>query len=87
MKTALLIVLLASVTLVGGGCAFMDPEDRDFYGKGWVKPTELDREPVHHKILDPSHPETTTTTSTTAARTAPTATPEPEWIVPIPSAQ
>ena len=85
MKTIFLSLLLIVVGLVGGGCAFMDPEDRDFYGKGWVKPTELDREPMHHTIPDPSRPQETTTATTT--RTAPAAEPDPEWLTPVPGAR
>ncbi len=61
----------------------MAPEDRDFYGKGWVKPSDLDTPIPHHHVADPSRPETTTTASTQAPPTAP----DTQWLTPIPSTQ
>lgn len=34
----------------------MNAEDRDFYGKGWINPKELDDAPP---LKLPAHPETT----------------------------
>ena len=35
-----------------GGCS-MTPEDREFYGRGWINPDELDREePPPHAFQD-----------------------------------
>ncbi len=80
MKTVLLSLLLA---VLGGGCAFMSPEDRDFYGKGWVKPTDLDTPMKHHTVEDPSRPQSATypTTSNAGAHAATTPN-DPEWLVP-----
>ncbi len=79
MKKVLLSLVLAA-TVVTAGCAFMSDEDKDFYGKGWVKPTDLDKEPPR-RIHDPSHPEQ----DEAPARTA--ATPEPQWLIPEQAAQ
>lgn len=78
MKTVLLLLLLTAAALTGGGCILMSPEDRDFYGKGWIKPSELDTPTPHHAITDPSHPQQT---ASTRPRTT-TADPEPQWLVP-----
>ena len=61
----------------------MSDEDRDFYGKGWIRPSDLDKTPVHHTIPDPSHPEQAQQAqqADAPARTA-SATPEPEWLMP-----
>ena len=61
----------------------MNDEDRDFYGKGWVHPSELDD-------VAPKHDPAATAASSGAAteyRPAATSTsraqqPAPEWIVP-----
>ena len=84
MKTVLLSVLLMTLA---GGCAFMSPEDRDFYGKGWIKPSELDAPMKHHTVDDPSRPQSTTypTTSNAGAHAATTPN-DPEWLVPETSA-
>ena len=44
MKRLLLLVTILAL----GGCAFMSDEDKDFYGRGWVHPTELDQQYPHH---------------------------------------
>ena len=77
MKTICLSLLVALAVVSGGGCAFMSDEDRDFYGKGWVKPSDLDKPTPHRMPADPSHPEQ----AEAPARTA-SAEPEPEWLVP-----
>jgi hypothetical protein len=51
------IATLAAVVLVSvfllGGC--MTPEDRAFYGRGWINPSELDQEsPPPHNFQDPT---------------------------------
>lgn len=83
MKTVLLSLLLV---VCAGGCAFMSPEDRDFYGKGWVKPTDLDTPMEHTKVADPSRPQSATypTTSNAGAHAATTPN-DPEWLVPEPA--
>ena len=32
----------------------MSDEDKEFYGRGWIKPTELDAPAVHHSTADPN---------------------------------
>jgi hypothetical protein len=49
------VALLCVLTAIGvglSGCVFMSDEDRDFYGKGWVNPKELDQQP-HHTVPNP----------------------------------
>ena len=48
MKRFLLLCSLMTVLAWLGGCVFMNDEDRDFYGRGWVKPAELDQPIPHH---------------------------------------
>ena len=43
MKRFLLPCCLVALLATLNGCAFMSDEDRDFYGRGWVKPSELDQ--------------------------------------------
>ena len=80
MKNVLFLLLLACTF---SGCAFMSDEDRDFYGKGWSKPTELDGEMKHKTVNDPSRPQSATypTTSNAGAHAAVTPN-DPEWLVP-----
>jgi hypothetical protein len=52
MRLLARLSLLAAGIVLLGGCAFMSDEDRDFYGKGWVNPRELDQ-PAHHPIPNP----------------------------------
>jgi len=40
---AALVLLLGAPVVLLGGC--MTPEDKAFYGRGWLNPSELDREP------------------------------------------
>ena len=45
MRGALRIAALSAVaitTMLSSGC--MTPEDRAFYGRGWINPSELDQE-------------------------------------------
>lgn len=65
-------LLLLAVVLTLGGCAFMSDEDKDFYGRGWVKPSELDNPYPNHA-------------GTPGARTpavAPSQGSDPAWDVP-----
>ena len=78
MKKVLLFLVLAAA-LATSGCLIMNDEDRDFYGKGWIKPSELDNT-TPRRIADPSHPEQMQQADA-PARTA-SATPEPEWLIP-----
>ena len=78
MKKTFLCLLLAAAILAAGGCAFMSDEDRDFYGKGWIKPSDLDKTPPHHAIPDPSHPEQV---AAAPARTQ-SADADPQWLIP-----
>ncbi len=78
--TALLCLAAASV-IVLNGCAFMSDEDRDFYGKGWVNPKELDQQP-HHAIPDPEAPrDATSAPATTTCGTHPSSESD-EWTAP-----
>ena len=54
MKTTLRLLLLAAGAWTLSSCALMSDEDRDFYGKGWINPRELDNAPRM-----PKHPEST----------------------------
>ena len=78
MKIRLLTlsVVLAGISLTG--CAFVNDEDRDFYGKGWVHPTELDEVTPRHD------PTAALAAANRPAQTsaAPAETSSPEWIVP-----
>ena len=56
MKRALCLCLLAVGLFTLNACMFMGSEDREFYGKGWVNPKELDKQP---SVPMPMHPETT----------------------------
>ena len=85
MKKVVLSLVLAATVFASGGCAFMSDEDRDFYGKGWIKPSDLDKPTPHHAIPDPSHPEQVQQTEA-PAQTA-SATPEPQWLIPEPGQQ
>jgi hypothetical protein len=58
MRSLALLGLIAAVFVGLGGCVFMSDEDRDFYGKGWVNPKELDQQP-HHVIPNPEAPQDT----------------------------
>ena len=80
MKNVLFLLLLM---VTAGGCAFMDAEDRDFYGKGWIKPTDLDAGTPHRRVDDPSRPQSATypTTSNAGAHAATTPN-DPDWLVP-----
>ena len=84
MKTVFLsLLLVVSVS----GCAFMSPEDRDFYGKGWIKPNELDADMKPRTVNDPSRPVSTTYPTTSNAGAHVAATPnDPDWLVPETSA-
>jgi hypothetical protein len=48
MRPALLLLLAGAISLSFCGCAFMSDEDREFYGRGWVNPKELDT-PMKHR--------------------------------------
>jgi hypothetical protein len=51
-RTALAVAVLVPVFLLGG-C--MTPEDKAFYGRGWINPSELDQEPPPRQNLqDPT---------------------------------
>ncbi len=69
--------LLAGLVLCCGGCAFMSDEDRDFYGKGWIHPSELDKPMEHHSTADPAE-----VADSNAAGAAAAPQPTPEWLVP-----
>lgn len=54
MKRAFLLLLVAGLAVGLGGCE-MSPDDREFYGKGWLHPSDLDGE---RPTKMPAHPET-----------------------------
>ncbi len=68
-------LLLASLLL--GGCAFMNEEDRDFYGKGWIRPTDLDKPDSHHYYAEPGGVPQAAPATRPVSRD-----PDPEWITP-----
>lgn len=55
MKPTLRLALITLCALAFSGCALLASDDRDFYGKGWLNPKELDD--TGPKL--PAHPETT----------------------------
>jgi hypothetical protein len=55
-RSLALLSLCGAIFLGFNGCMFMSDEDRDFYGKGWVNPRELDQTP-HHVIPNPEAPQ------------------------------
>ena len=82
MKTCFLFLAVTLTCLSFTGCAFMNDEDREFYGKGWVHPSELDD-------VAPKHDPAATAAAASGADYRPAATstshaqqPAPEWIVP-----
>lgn len=62
--------LLSLVSLAAGlcGCSEMTQEDKEFYGRGWIHPGELDQE---RPTKMPAHPETTGSLGSAPAATAP----------------
>ena len=75
MKRALTTCLLIGCLFSLGACMWMGADDKEFFGKGWVKPTELDGNPPRpvHPVDDPlpGAPE-------------PAARSNPEWSTPEP---
>ena len=71
-----LVAILAGLSLTG--CVFMNDEDKEFYGKGWVHPSELDDIAPKH---DPMAAAATNTPATTTTNARPQQS-APEWIVP-----
>jgi hypothetical protein len=53
MRPALLLLLAGAISIAFCGCAFMSDEDRDFYGRGWVNPKEMDTPMQHHAVPNP----------------------------------
>lgn len=47
MHRFLFLLLAGSVTGLLSGCAISE-EDKDFYYRGWLRPTDLDRQPPSH---------------------------------------
>ena len=83
-SSRLLPFLLGACLFVSGCSSFMSPEDRDFYARGWVKPTDLDHEDPHRSYADPV---SANTPANTAANRPPTAAERaqqapPDYIVP-----
>ena len=65
MKRFLSLVLLGAVLSTFNGCAMSD-EDKDFYGRGWIRPTDLDNPYPHHSGTEPVKPAAATTSTSTA---------------------
>lgn len=83
MKRLLLAALLAATLSTLAGCAFMSDEDKDFYGKGWVKPTELDNPyPTHSGAPVGKAPAPTATSGATSSTGDPTHDGDTVWEVP-----
>lgn len=55
MKPTFVLALAVLCSLTFSGCAMLSNDDRDFYGKGWINPKELDDQ--GSKM--PAHPEST----------------------------
>jgi hypothetical protein len=51
-KAAALLLLAAAPLL--GGC-YMTPEDKAFYGRGWINPDELDRDAPPPRSFTDAH--------------------------------
>ena len=56
MKHARFFLIVVPLATLLCGCSEMTPEDREFFGRGWIHPGELDKE---RPTKMPSHPETT----------------------------
>ncbi len=53
LRTLLALALLAPILALSG--CMMTPEDKAFYGRGWINPDELDQEePPPHAYTDPT---------------------------------
>ena len=53
IATGMLAMAMLGAAFFLGGC--MTPEDRAFYGRGWINPSELDQEPPPPKSFqDPT---------------------------------
>ena len=81
MKTRDLILVAALTAASFSGCVFMNDEDKDFYGKGWVHPSELDDTAPRRPTVKPGD-STSQPAISTAAPAAPVPPSDPEWIVP-----
>ena len=83
MQRPVLFLCLTVMLLTLGGCAFMSDEDRDFYGRGWVKPSELDQPVPHHSTGAATGTASSAPLPTTADGSAPLSTTgDPAWDVP-----
>ena len=80
MKRFLLLVSLGAVLSTLGGCA-MSEEDKDFYGRGWIRPTDLDQPYPHHSGTDPVRSTAATGTGTAPLSTTSDPTHDPAWDV------
>ncbi len=59
LPSILVVLASASLGLAVGGCAWTQDE-RDFYGRGWVNPRDLDR-PAPYRGVQPVVGESTPT--------------------------
>lgn len=69
LAARLTLLLALALTLTTGGCAWTQ-EERDFYGRGWLNPRELDR-PVPRRGPRPVGGELTTDNTSPNPWTAP----------------
>ena len=77
MKRALFILLLIGCSLSLGACMFMGADDKEFFGKGWVNPKELDTAPPPKMPMRPA-------ADGTPAPTGPSARSDGDWSTPAP---
>lgn len=77
MKRVLLILLMIGGLFSVAACMWMGPDDKEFFGKGWVNPKELDSTPRPHM---PVHP----VVDSTPAPVGPSARSDGEWGTPAP---
>ncbi len=78
MKRLLLALLLIGCLCSLGACMFMGSDDREFYGKGWLNPKELDRAPAVPMAIRPA------ANDAPVGGVVPSATDSGEWSTPPP---
>lgn len=81
MKRVLLTVILLGSLLSLGACMFMGEEDKEFYGKGWVNPKELDKTPAPHMPLRPAADDPANASTLPAERSTQSSR---DWSTPVP---
>ena len=84
MKRALLILLLIGCSLSLGACMFMGADDKEFFGKGWVNPKELDTAPSPRVPVHPTAEGTPAPVGPSARNDAPAPSSDTDWSTPAP---